>query len=59
MTDRMRASDNEAKGTSGESYVTAKLEELGCGVVRDSDHDWEQTSLFPCVMKNDMIQGVT
>ena len=39
MTDRMRASDNEAKGTSGESYVTAKLEELGCGVVRDSDHD--------------------
>ena len=39
MTDRMRASGNEAKGTSGESYVTAKLEELGCGVVRDSDHD--------------------
>ena len=39
MTDRMRASDNEAKGTSGESYVAAKLEELGCGVVRDSDHD--------------------
>ena len=39
MADRMRASGNEAKGTSGESYVTAKLEELGCGVVRDSDHD--------------------
>ena len=39
MVNRMRASENEAKGTSGESYVTAKLEELGCGVVRDSDHD--------------------
>ena len=39
MVNRMRTSGNEAKGTSGESYVTAKLEELGCGVVRNSDHD--------------------
>lgn len=39
MVNRMRASENEAKGTSGERYVMAKLEELGCGVVQDSDHD--------------------
>lgn len=35
----MRASKNEAKGMSGESYVTAKLEEFGFGVVQNNRHD--------------------
>ena len=39
MTSRMRASKNEAKGMSGESYVTAKLEEFGFGVAQNNRHD--------------------
>lgn len=39
MANRMRASKNEAKGMSGESYVTAKLEEFGFGVVQNNRHD--------------------
>jgi len=35
----MRASKNEAKGMSGESYVTAKLEEFGFGVAQNNRHD--------------------
>ena len=39
VANRMRASKNEAKGMSGESYVTAKLEEFGFGVVQNNRHD--------------------
>lgn len=39
MVNRMRASKNEAKGMSGESYVTAKLEEFGFGVAQNNRHD--------------------
>lgn len=39
MANRMRASKNEAKGMSGESYVMAKLEEFGFGVVQNNRHD--------------------
>jgi hypothetical protein len=35
----MRASKNEAKGMSGESYVMAKLEEFGFGVAQNNRHD--------------------
>jgi len=39
VANRMRASKNEAKGMSGESYVMAKLEEFGFGVVQNNRHD--------------------
>lgn|GEM_PF-213541 len=39
MANRMRASKNEAKGMSGESYVMAKLEEFGFGVAQNNRHD--------------------
>jgi len=41
----MRASQNEATGTSGESEVQAEFERLGWGVVPDSRHD-TGTDLF-------------
>lgn len=39
VANRMRASKNEAKGMSGESYVMAKLEEFGFGVAQNNRHD--------------------
>lgn len=39
LNPKMRAPKNEAKGTSGQSYVKAQFEELGWGAVPNPEHD--------------------